>query len=189
MAATAAAPQEAIAKTSRVKPRTMARTAEIRTMAITPRSRYDGVDGLMRRFRLPYSEAIARRHPTVIIAAPSGSTPLRTCNQGNEIGDFGACYESHILRLRGLSRLLRRGRNDGPRETELGCFLPPRHRMRDWRNRARKPALAEEHAMRRQASPAEGRDEGGRGRKIRSGLADSQAARDVEIDVMLAEPQ
>ncbi len=43
--------------------------------------------------------------------------------------------------------------------------------------------------MRRQALPGERGDERRRGGEIGGRLADSQAARDIEIDIVLAEPQ
>ena len=61
--------------------------------------------------------------------------------------------------------------------------------MRDGANRAGKADLAEEDAMRRQALPGERRDKRRGGGEIGGRLVDAQAARDIEIDVVLAEPQ
>ena len=75
------------------------------------------------------------------------------------------------------------------RKAKLRRLLQPRCSMRDRADRTGEADLAEKHAMRRQALPGERGDERRRGGEIGGGFGDAQAARDIEIDVVLAEPQ
>src|ERR1700722_19865299 len=168
--------QATIDSASRTKPRANANTADSPITAMTPIS-----SGFTAPPALNGKASGHRPDPPRGLAAARRGEPLDQFAQMTDRyrGDAAGGARGILLAAGAWPR-----RDPGLGKAELRRLLEPRVAVRHRAHPARESDLAEHHRLGRHRAVAQRRDEGRGNRQIARRLADAQAPRDVEVDVV-----